>query len=104
MLLFCGFACSGAPMIIGSRMRHAKELQEEEEARKKHRALRWPNEMRVMRDSSAEEAVSGMRVLNELQDDMRPDQKEKVVRAKNSFLKIAALLMKAGAPVRIEDL
>lgn len=57
-----------------------------------------------MRDSSAEEAVSGMRVLNELQDDMRPDQKEKVVRAKNSFLKIAALLMKAGAPVRIEDL
>jgi hypothetical protein len=107
VLLFGGFACSGAPMIIGHRMRYARELQDElkseEDDRNAHRRLRWPKEMKVLRDGSAEEAVAGLRTVNKAMRDA--DQaSEHLLRLKSSLLKIAALLMKAGAPIRIEEL
>lgn len=107
VLLFGAFACSGAPMIIGHRMRYARERQEElqadEDARNSHRPLRWPKDMKVLRDGSAEEAVAGLRTVNKaLRDSDLPH--EQLLRLKTNLLKIAALLMKAGAPIRIEEL
>ncbi|HAR45416.1 MAG TPA: hypothetical protein DCS05_04355 [Nitrospiraceae bacterium] len=103
VILFGGFTCSGAPMIIGSRSRYAKDLAETERARKDHKALRWPNDMAALRNASAEEAVAGLRTINSLRNNPK-DTKEKIERVRNSFFKIAALLMKAGAPIRIEEL
>lgn len=104
ILLTGGFACSGAPMIIGHRMRYSQEQRDEEEARRNHRPLRWPKEMKVLRDSSAaEEAMSGARSLGKL--DHLPDELDaQVSRARGSFVKIAALMSRAGALIRIEEL
>jgi len=107
VLLLGAFACSGAPMIIGHRMRYARELQQEmkteDEARNAHRALRWPKEMKTLRDGSAEEAVAGLRTINKaLRESEIPN--ETLLRLKANLFKIAALLMKAGAPIRIEEL
>lgn len=103
ILLTGGFACSGAPMIIGQRVRYAREQKIDDEARRSHRQLRWPKEMRVLRDSAAEEAMAGARVLEKIEK-LSHENDAYVSRARGSFLKIAALLSRAGAPIRIEEL
>lgn len=103
ILLLGGFACSGAPMIIGHRMRYSREKREEEEARKNHRPLRWPNEMKTLRDNAAEEAMAGARGLGKMEQ-LSAEHDAQVSRARGRFVKIAALLSRAGAPIRIEEL
>lgn len=103
ILLVGGFACSGAPMIIGHRMRYSREQKAEEEARRSHRPLRWPNEMKTLRDSAAEEAMAGARGLGKLEQ-LSAENDAQVSRARGRFVKIAALLSRAGAPIRIEEL
>jgi hypothetical protein len=103
ILLLGGFACSGAPMIIGHRMRYSQEQHDEEEARRNHRPLRWPKEMKVLRDSAAEEAMSGARSLGKL-NQLSAEEDAQVSRARGSFVKIAALMSRAGALIRIEEL
>lgn len=103
VLLLGGFACSGAPMIIGHRVRYAREQKSEDEARRNHRPLRWPKEMKVLRDSAAEEAMAGARSLGRL-DQLPAEMDARVSRARGCFVKIAALMSKAGAPIRIEEL
>ncbi len=103
VLVFGGFACSGAPMIIGHRVRYSREQDEEQEARKNHRPLRWPKEMKVLRDSAAEEAMNGVRSLQRL-NQLPPETDAIVSRARGCLVKIAALMSRAGAPIRIEEL
>lgn len=103
ILLLGGFACSGSPMIIGHRMRYAREQKIDDDARANHRPLRWPKEMKVLRDSAAEEAMAGARGLGKLEQ-LSAETDAQVSRARGRFVKIAALLSRAGAPIRIEEL
>lgn len=104
VIVFGGLACSGAPMIIGDRMRFARESLEEKKAREGHRPLRWPRDMRDLRNAAGEEAMSGIRTLGRLSSPKADAEREAVIaRVRASLIKIAALMSRAGAPIRIED-
>lgn len=104
VIVFGGFACSGSPMIIGHRMRYARTVQEEEdEARRKHRPLKWPHDMKSLRDAAGEEAMSGARTLGSI-GTLPHELEAKISRVRASLVKIAALMARAGAPIRIEKL
>jgi hypothetical protein len=59
--------------------------------------------MKVLRDSAAEEAMSGARSLGKL-NQLSAEEDAQVSRARGSFVKIAALMSRAGALIRIEEL
>lgn len=110
-IIFGAFVCSGLPMIIGYTVRYRKVVRlaeqariEEKKARNSHMKLRWPNDMKSLRDSAAETAMAALRALNGLPETLRNDEKEKIGRAREYLTKIIALLVKAGAQVQIEDL
>lgn len=98
VLVTGALACSGSPMIIGSRVRHARELVLQAKIRKGHRGLRWPNDMSALRNEAADEALAGLRALASLEG--LPDAAtSKAMRARAALMKVAALLSQAGAPV-----
>lgn len=103
VIVFGGLACAGAPMIIGQRMRYARLSRLDEEAVKNHRPRNWPSQMLALRNAAGEEAMSGARVLADLKQ-LPAEQDAKVSRARGCFIKIAALMARAGAPIKIETL
>lgn len=104
VLLGGGFAASGTPMIIGSRVRAAAIIQIRELACKNHKAAHWPHNMKAYRDGAAEEMMVALRALNEISGSYDVKLKEAAARAKSANLKAAALLMRAGANVPLEDI
>lgn len=99
-----GFACSGAPMIIGHRARYVSEIKVVEQARKNHKAIPWPDKMKGLRDCSAEDAMSIYRSLGHLDSTLKPADAARIATARAGALKIAAMLSQAGAPVRLDSL
>jgi hypothetical protein len=97
-LLLAAFCCSGAPMVIGSRERHARETDRNTRARSGHRGMRWPYNMSALRDEAAVETLAAIRALS-LVEPANDVQAARVFRAKASILKAASLLQQAGAPV-----
>jgi hypothetical protein len=96
------FTCSGSPMIIGSRARHALEIQQAKD-RKNHKAMLWPHVMSDLRNLSAEEAMHIYHILSTLQG-LYPEHDSVISKARESAIKIAAFLKQAGAPMDLRNL
>lgn len=98
-----GFACSGAPMIIGHRARYAHEMTVVQSARRNHKALPWPDRMAHLRDVSAEDAMGIYRALGHIDATLPPKDASRIALARACAIKIAAMLSQAGAPIRLDD-